>query len=82
MADSICPTFSAGTLSVISTGTGGDVLNDSALAGQPNGTANQNTVTKTVGSFNYKWNNGCLSQNVQPVFRTSLVKFGDTGRQS
>ena len=79
MADAICPTFAAGTISLFGAD---DILNDSALAGSANGYQNQNAYHMTVGSFNNRWNNGCLTQSVTPTFSTSLVDFGATGRQS
>jgi hypothetical protein len=81
LKDPICPTYAAGSISIMS-GTGtGDVLNDSALAGQPNGY--NNTITGfTVGSFNNGWENGCWSQNVVPTYSSSLIRFGLEGRQS
>ena len=82
MSDPICPTFSAGT---ISTGNGvGSVLfnnGDGAVPGQPNGYSNQ-FPNGTVGSFNNGWANGDLTQSVQPVFRSGLLSFGNTGLQS
>ena len=81
LADNICPTYAAGTLSKISGGTTGDTLNDSAAPGQTNGYANSiNDIT--VGSFNSAWTNGDLSQNFQPVYRNGLLSFGNTGLQS
>lgn len=77
MPDAICPTFAAGTLSQVT-----DVLNDSALAGSANGYQNENTFLATAGSFNNAWANGCLTNTVTPTFATSLVSFGNTGRQS
>ena len=80
LADPICPTYAAGTVSIISSGAKA-TNNDSALAGQPNGYQNQ-VAGSTVGSFNNDWQNGCWSQNVQPTYSTSLLDFGHTGRQS
>lgn len=77
MADVICPTFAAGTVSLQR-----QFLNDNALAGGTNGYTNQNPFFNTVGSANVAWNNECLTQSVTPTFSTSLVDFGNTGRQS
>lgn len=77
MADVICPTFATGTHSL-----NNQVLNDCALAGQAHGTANKDPFLMTVGSHNTAWNNECLDQKVAPTFSTSLVDFGNTGRQS
>jgi len=79
MADAICPTFAAGTISEIGVG---ETLDDFTLVTAPNGTANQKTYKNTVGSFNHSWSNGALSNTVLPTFSTSLVDFGTTGRQS
>ena len=80
LADPICPTYAAGTVSNISAGQK-STNNDSAAPGQPNGYQNQ-TACSTVGSFNNGWENGCWSQNIQPTYSTSLLDFGHTGRQS
>ncbi len=77
MPDVICPTFAAGTLSLNTR-----VNNDAALAGQAHGSSNKNPFFNTVGSHNTAWNNECLTQSVTPTFSTSLVDFGNTGRQS
>lgn len=77
MADAICPTFAAGTLSLAT-----DVLSDCALAAGANGYTNENPYQNTVGSFNTAWNNGCLTKTVTPTFSSSLVDFGRTGLQS
>ncbi len=77
MADAICPTFAAGTISKVT-----QVLNDNALAAGANGYTNENPFFNTVGAFNTAWNNECLTQTVAPTFSTSLVDFGNTGRQS
>lgn len=77
MADAICPTFAAGTVSQPT-----QVLNDCALAGGSNGYTNENPYFNTVGSFNTAWNNECLTKTVTPTFSTSLVNFGSSGRQS
>lgn len=77
MADAICPTFASGTISKNS-----GFLNDSALAAGTNGYTNSNPYFNTVGSFNHDGGNGCLDSAVQPVFRSSLVDFEVTGRQS
>ena len=81
MPDAICPTFASGTFSVISGNDANDILVDKALAGQANGYASQ-LPCETAGSFNNGWANGCLTQSVGPTFSTSLVDFGNTGRQS
>ena len=77
MADAICPTSAAGTVSLVT-----QVLNDCALAAGTNGYTNTNPYLNTVGSFNHDGANGCLDQKVTPVFRSSLVDFEVTGRQS
>ena len=79
--DPTCPTYSAGT---VATSNGSALLannNDSAAPGQPNGYANT-FPTLTVGSFNCGWVNGWLTQTVQPVYRSGLNSFGNTGLQS
>ena len=81
LADPICPTYAAGSISLISGIGTGDILNDCALAGQPNG-YNNSITGNTVGSFNNGWENGCYTQSVTPTFSTSLLDFGHTGRQS
>lgn len=77
MADAICPTFAAGTISLVT-----DILDDKAVAGSGNGYSGQNPYFNTAGSFNTAWNNECLTQSVTPTFSTSLVDFGTNGRQS
>jgi len=80
LADAICPTYAAGTISLISGGQKA-TNNDSAKPGSPNGY--QNVVAcSDVGSFNNGWENGCWSQNVNPTYSSSLIDFGHTGRQS
>ena len=80
LADPICPTYAAGTFSLMSGGNK-STNNDSAMPGGPNGY--QNVVAcSDVGSFNNGWQNGCWSQDVTPTFSTSLLDFGHTGRQS
>lgn len=77
MADRICPTHAAGTISLVT-----QVLNDGASATVAEGSVNKNGYYQTVGSSNFRWTNGCLTQTVTPTFSTSLVDFGNTGRQS
>lgn len=81
MADAICPTFASGTFSVIS---GSDVFDTNGDCALPAGV---NGYTRTVpditaGSFNNGWVNKCHTQTVAPTFSSSLVDFGNTGRQS
>lgn len=81
MPDSICPTFGAGTMSIVSDGDAFDLLADKVSATGLNGYTNQ-YPSRSAGSFNFGWANGCLVQSVTPTFSTSLVDFGTTGRQS
>ena len=81
MADAICPTFAAGTVSLISGSNVTARLGDSAKPGSANGVTGQFPCS-TAGSFNNEWANGCLSQNVTPTFSSGLLSFGNTGRQS
>lgn len=76
MADAICPTFATNTITL-----NNDVLDDKALAGQPNGYSGQNTFLGTAGSFNNAWANEYLSPTA-PTFGASLVTFGTAGVQS
>lgn len=69
MADSICPTSAAGTISLI---TGRQSSNHTTPQPYLHGVSAQNN----------DWNNGCLTQSVAPTFSTSLLDFGNTGRQS
>ena len=94
LADSICPTYGAATISLMSgtitqaniTNQTGDFLNDAASKTGANGyTNNFSNITAgvaRVGGFNNAWVNGCLSQNVTPVYNNGLLSFGETGRQS
>lgn len=77
MPDRICPTFATGTVSLVNRNN-----TDAALAGSVEGTTGKSTYHNTVGSSNFSWVNGCLTQTVTPTFSTSLVDFGNTGRQS
>ena len=82
--DPICPTYSAGSNALVTSkpvGAVGEFLNDSAAPGQPNGYANAINNT-TVGSFHSDWNNGDLTQSVQPKYSNGLLSFGATGLQS
>ena len=81
MPDPICPTFAAGTFSIISDGGVFNTLADSVSATGVNGYTTQ-APCETVGSFNTFWTNGCHTQTVQPTFSTTLLSFGATGRQS
>ena len=82
MADAICATYAAGTLSIVSGSSSKNLNNDSAKPGSPNGYQNQNP-SETVGSFNNDWANGDLSQSVSPTYSSSgLLSFGRTGLQS
>jgi hypothetical protein len=86
LADPICPTYAAGTVSVNSGSTTGDLLNDSAKPGSANGYINNwsNIAigVARVGGFNNGWTNVCNSQNITPTYSSGLVSFGNTGRQS
>lgn len=80
-SDPSCPTYAAGTISLMN---GAAILmnnNDSAAPGQPNGYTGTFPAL-TVGSFNAAWANGDLTQTVQPVYRNGLLSFGNTGLQS
>ena len=80
--DPICPTYAAGSFSLVSSAKSIFVnLNDSAAPGQANGYANT-VVSFTVGSFNSDWNNNVLTQSVQPAYSNGLLSFGATGLQS
>lgn len=79
--DPICPTYAAGTLSLMNASAILMNNNDCAQPGQPNGYANT-FPTLTVGSFNAGWINGDLTQTVQPVYRNGIMSFGNTGLQS
>lgn len=81
MPDSICPTFASGTFSLISGSLPLDLVNDQVSATGANGYTN--TIPDiTAGSFNHGWTNKCNTQSVTPTFSSSLVDFGNTGRQS
>ena len=94
LADPICPTYGAATLSLMSgtitqaniTNQTGDFLNDAASKtganGYVNNYSNLTAGVARVGGFNNAWMNGCLSQNVTPTYSASLLDFGHTGRQS
>ena len=82
MADPICPTYAAGTYSVMSSNSGGDILNDSASGSGSNGYTNEYVYSRTVGAFNNEWANSVLSKNITPTYTTSLLQFGNTGLQS
>jgi len=81
MPDNICPTYAAGTVSLVRR-----VLNDcatSTAASSSTGYFVKNPFFGTVGSFNNAWNNECLTQTVSPTFSSSgLNSFGRTGQQS
>ena len=81
LADPICPTYAAGTLSITSSGSKA-LNNDSAgPAGNPNGYVNQ-INDATVGSYNNNWTNGYHTQSKNPTYSTGLLSFGRTGSQS
>jgi hypothetical protein len=82
-ADPICPTYAAGTCSLITAkgSASGEFNDDCARKGQPNGYYNS-VASTTVGSFNNDWQNGCWSQNVVPTYSSCLLRFGIEGRQS
>ena len=80
--DAICPTFAAGTISIISNNSVVASHSDSALAGGANGVTGQ-FPSSTAGSFNNEWANGVLTQSVAPTFSSGgLNTFGRTGLQS
>ena len=80
--DPICPTFAAGSFSLVSNAKSiFSNLNDSAAPGVANGYANT-IIGLTVGSFNSDWNNNVLTQSIQPAYSNGLLSFGNTGLQS
>ena len=80
-ADPICPTFAAGTFSVISKAGVANTINDCVAPGGANGYVNQLPST-TAGSFNNDWGNNVLTQSVTPTYSSGLLSFGNTGLQS
>ena len=82
MADNICPTYAAGTVSVVSSNNNDFYAPTITGATNTLGYINQSNYENTVGSPNNSWNNGALSNTVLPTFSNSLVDFGATGRQS
>ena len=85
MADQICPTQGSGFISLVSSAD--DLLDDFILPSRTGSTSmmgyiNCTTNHREAGSQNNGWVNGCLTQTVAPTFSTSLVDFGNTGRQS
>ena len=57
MSDPICPTFAAGTFSIISTSGIGDVNGDLTVI-----------PCTTVNSFNNQWANGVVTQSIAPTY--------------
>jgi hypothetical protein len=80
-ADPICPTFAAGSMSIVSGSGNFNLNNDSAAPGVANGYVNQ-CPSITVGSFNNDWNNDYLTQTKTPTYSSGLLSFGNTGLQS
>ena len=79
--DPTCPTYAAGTVSLMNGASFLSNNNDCVQPGQPNGYYNT-FPGMTVGSFNAGWTNWDLNQTVQPVYRNGLNSFGNTGLQS
>lgn len=84
--DQICPTYASGTISLISANktsskgsAGGEFNNDFVNL---TGSYQNSFANSTVGSYNNLWANGTHDCTIQPAFRSSLVDFGHTGRQS
>lgn len=83
LKDPICPTYAAGTVSLMSKADFSDRLLDGAGSGANGYLANTEQASVTVGSFNCDWNNDCWSQSVLPTYGSGgLLSFGNTGRQS
>ena len=78
LADPICPTYAAGTLS---TTYGAKALNNDSAGPGANGYLNT-LNDDTVGSYNNTWTNGVNTQSILPTYSAGLLSFGHTGLQS